>query len=77
MLIFLLEIPTIDASWNPEVNPIMTQSTQIWHKNFGGRTPCYAECNEEEQSQIYLQESSSCIGVQGLRSKAGLRVKSE
>jgi hypothetical protein len=39
MLIFLLGIPTIDASWNPEVNPIMTQSTQIWHKNFGGRTP--------------------------------------
>jgi hypothetical protein len=35
---------------------------------------CYAECNEEEQSQIYLQESSSCINVQKLRSKAGLRV---
>ena len=39
MLIFSLGIPTIDESWNPEVNPIMTQSTQIWPKIFGGRTP--------------------------------------
>jgi hypothetical protein len=46
----------------------------------GAVTPspgCYAECNEEEQSQIYPQENCLLCSVQGLRSKGGLRVKSE